>query len=66
MSVDNILSENAKIDKNNNLVDSVKLEVFSVLELCVLVIDRLCSVLMYEFATELMFIVVSILSLLIC
>jgi len=66
MSVDNMLSENAEIDENNSSVDSVKLEVFSVLESCVLVINRLCSVLMYEFTTELMFIAVSILSLLIC
>jgi len=66
MSVNNMLSENAKIDKNSSLVDFVKLEVFSVLKLCVLVIDRLCSVLMYKFATELIFIAFLILSLLIC
>ena len=55
-----------KLIKNSSSVNSVKFEVFSVLKLCVLVIDRLCSVLMYEFATELMFIAVLILSLLIC
>jgi len=66
MSVDNMLSENVKIDENSSSIDSVKLEVFSVLELCILVIDKLCSVLMYEFATELMFIAASILFLLIC
>jgi len=66
MSINNMLSENAKINKNSSSVDSVKFEVFSVLKLCVLVIDRSCSVLMYEFATELMFIAVLILSLSIC
>jgi len=66
MSVDNMLSENVKIDENSSSIDFVKLEVFSVLESCVLVIDRLCSVLMYKFTTELMSIATSILSLLIC
>ncbi len=65
MLVDNMLSENVKIDENSNSIDFVKLEVFSVLKLCILVIDRFCSVLMYEFITELMFIAASILSLLI-
>ena len=44
----------------------MKLEVFRILESCVLAIDRLFSVLMYEFATELMSIAASMLSLLIC
>jgi len=66
MSVDNMLSENVKIDENNSLINFVKLEIFSVFKLCVLVIDRLCSVLIYKFATELMFIAASILFLLIC
>jgi len=61
-----MLSENAEIDKNSSSIDFVKFEVFNVLKSCVLVIDRSCSVLMYEFATKLMFIVVLILSLLIC
>ena len=61
-----MLSENAEIDENNSSVDFVKFEVFSVLKSCVLVIDKLCSVLTYKFITELMFIAASILSLLIC
>jgi len=65
MSVNNMLSENAEIDENSSSINFVKFEVFSVLKLCVLVIDRLCSVLMYKFATELIFIVALILSLLI-
>ena len=52
MSVDNMLSENASIDENSSAVNSVKLEVFSVLKLDVLVIDRSFSVLMYKFVTE--------------
>ncbi len=66
MSVDNMLSENVSIDENSSTIDSVKLEVFSVLKSDVLVIDRSFSVLMYEFATELMSIAVLILSLSIC
>jgi len=60
-----MLSENAEIDENSSLIDFVKLEVFSVFKLCILMIVRSFSVLMYEFITELMFIVASILFLLI-
>ncbi len=66
LSVDKRLSKNWLNDENSVQVDSMKLEVFRVLELRVLVIDRSFSVLMYEFATELMSIAASMLSLLIC
>ncbi len=66
LSVDKRLSKNQLDDESSIQIDSMKLEVFRVLELCVLVIDRSFSVLMYEFATELMSIAALMLSLSIC